>query len=82
MKIGTQFWEWVDGRAVVRRIVLFVTLWLTWKSFAWASSFATTTVLGGADAGLVIAAVTGPVAALQAFTFKWYGESRTSNEPA
>jgi hypothetical protein len=29
-----KFWDWVDSRAVVRRIVLGYTLWMTWVGTA------------------------------------------------
>lgn len=71
-----RFWDWVDTRSVVRRIVLFVTLWMTWAAFVWAAGFAETTDKSGVEVGLIIAAVTAPIAALQGFVFKVYSESR------
>jgi len=70
------FWNWVDNRSVIRRIVLFITLWMTWASFMWAAGFAETTTKSGVEVGLIIAAVTAPIAALQGFVFKVYAEGR------
>ena len=71
-----RFWDWVDTRSIVRRIVLFVTLWMSWAAFIWAAGFAETTDKSGVEVGLIIAAVTAPIAALQGFVFKVYSESR------
>lgn len=71
-----RFWDWVDTRSIVRRIVLFVTLWMTWAAFIWAAGFAEATDKSGVEVGLIIAAVTAPIAALQGFVFKVYSESR------
>lgn len=72
----TKFWDWVDSRGVVRRIVLFVTLWMTWRAFQWAAEFASTTTRSGMDIGAIIAAVTAPITYLQASAFKVYSDSR------
>lgn len=73
----TEFWDFVDNRSVVRRSVLGVTVWMSWLSFEWATIFATETTKSGAEVGLIIAAVTGPVAALQAFILKVYSDARS-----
>ena len=71
-----RFWNWIDSRSVIRRIVLFVTLWMTWAAFAWAAGFAETTLKSGIEVAAIIGAVTAPIAALQAFIFKIYAEGR------
>lgn len=71
-----RFWEWVDSRSVIRRIVLFVTLWMTWAAFAWAAGFAEGTTKSGMEVAAIIAAVTAPIAALQGYVFKVYAEGR------
>lgn len=75
----TRFWDWVDSRSITRRIVLFVTLWMTWAAFIWAAGFAEATDKAGLEVAAIIAAVTAPIAALQGFIFKVYAEGR--NEP-
>lgn len=71
------FWQFIDDRAIVRRIVLFVTLWMTWDSFTWAARFAEHTAKSGMDVAAIVAAVTGPIAALQAAVFKVYSDGRS-----
>jgi hypothetical protein len=73
----TEFWDFIDNRSMVRRSVLFVTVYMSWLSFQWAMIFATETAKSGAEVGLIIAAVTGPVAALQGFILKVYSDARS-----
>jgi hypothetical protein len=70
------FWDWVDNRAIIRRLSFGVTVWMTYQSFQWATEFASTTSKDGAEVGLIIAAVTAPIAALQAFVTSTYSSSR------
>jgi len=70
--------DFIDGRRVVRRLVLFVTLWLTWRSFEWAAFFAETTTRSGIDVAAIIAAVTAPVSTLLAAVVKFYGDNRNA----
>ena len=72
----TQFWDFVDTRQIVRRISLGTTIYMSYMAFQWATEFATMTEKTGAEVGLIIAAVTGPVAALQGFVLKVYSEGR------
>lgn len=72
----TRWWDFIDSRQIVRRLVLFLTLWMTWKSFEWAAAYAAITKMDGLGTGAVIAAVTAPVAALQGYVFKIYAEGR------
>jgi hypothetical protein len=70
------FWDWVDNRSIIRRLSFGVTVWMTYQSFTWATEFATTTTKDGAEVGIIIAAVTAPIAALQAFVTSTYSSSR------
>lgn len=72
----TQFWDFIDKRSIIRRGTLVATIWLSWLSFEWAMVFATETAKSGAEVGLIIAAVTGPIAALQGFVLKVYADGR------
>lgn len=57
------------------RIVLCVTMWMTWRVTAWAFEFANNTAaVTGYDTAATLLAVTGPFAALQAAAFKVYTE--------
>jgi hypothetical protein len=71
------FWDWVDSRSVVRRLVLFITLWMTWLAFQWAADFALVVIdKSGIEAAAIIAAVTAPISVLQGYVFKVYAEGR------
>ena len=72
------FIKWADRRNFisVRAITLYVTVWMTWESFAWAAIFASTTTLDGMQSAAMIAAVTAPICALQGFIFKFYMEAK------
>lgn len=73
----TKFWDWVDNRSVVRRIVLFITLWMTWVAFNWAGIYALAMAdKSGLEAAAIIAAVTAPISVLQGYVFKIYAEGR------
>jgi len=74
---ATGFWNWVDGRAIVRRLCLLVTFWMTWDITKWAMTFAAAGVFkNGAELAAVVAAVQVPVLALQAAVLKFYFDSR------
>lgn len=73
-----RFWDWVDGRAVVRRLVLAVTVWATIDVtvfVAW--DFAAHSPYDGVGTAAVIAAITAPLAALQGFAFASYTKGRS-----
>lgn len=70
------FWDFIDSRAIVRRIVLFATLWLTFRSFYWAAHFAEISTRTGLDVAAIIGAVTAPVSLLLSAVSKFYSESR------
>lgn len=72
-----RFWDWIDSRYIVRRVVLFITVWMTWEAFWWGTSFVyKTSLTSGTDIALVIAAVTVPITALQKFAFDTYTSGR------
>ena len=72
----TRFWDWVDQRGVVRRVVLGITVWMTWRAFQWATVFATMTDKSGVEVAAIIGAVTAPITYLQSAAFKAYLEGR------
>lgn len=72
--------DFIDRRQIVRRTAFFVLLYMTWESFQWAMHFAETTDKAGAEVGLIVAAVTGPVALLQRSVIDLYNQSRNSPE--
>ena len=69
--------DWERKLAIRRSVVLFVTLWMTFRAFEWAAVYATATSLtSGLEAAAIIAAVTAPITALQGWIFKIYAESK------
>lgn len=65
--------QWEARLALRRSVVLFMTLWMTWRAFEWAAAFASATSLtSGTETALIIAAVTAPITYLQTAVFKAY----------
>lgn len=78
--------EWDERLAIRRSVVLFVTLWMTWRTFAWAAQYASQVALSGTSDGVIaaaamIAAVTAPITYLQKAVFAAYIESKPGGEP-
>lgn len=73
------FHDWIDNRSVVRRLVLFFTLYMTWYGTHMAWQFAKVSTFDGVGTAAVIAAVLAPIAALQGFAFNTYASGRNSN---
>jgi len=77
-----KFWDFVDNRGVVRRIVLGVTMWMTfWISyrmteFAFAALAANK--LSEGNIILAITAISAPIAGLGGYVYKVYLDSRTT----
>lgn len=77
----TQFWDWVDTRGVIRRVVMFVSMYMLWVQGHWAYDYAVAALAAGkGDAGTaaVIAAIGAPATALVGYVFKNYLDSRTA----
>lgn len=70
------FWNWLDNRMIVRRLLLGVTMYLVIDSYAWCKSFAEHTARDGLQIAAIIAAVTGPVTVLLKFVLDNYTEGR------
>ena len=74
---GSHFWDWVDGRAVVRRFTLVFTFYMTWLVTHQAWIFAHTSTFDGLGTAAVIASIVAPTAALQGFAFQSYVKGKT-----
>jgi hypothetical protein len=76
----TRFWDWIDQRGVIRRIVLGVAMWMTFWVSVWASQFAMQALalqlVKGLEIVALLGAVTAPVVALGGYVFKVYLDSR------
>jgi len=73
------FIVWERKLAVGRTIVLFVTLWMTWRAYEWATVYAAATLtidLNGIKAATTIAAVTFPITYLQKVVLEEYIKSK------
>lgn len=65
--------EWENKLGIRRTIVLFVTLWMTWRAFGWAAEYAVFMKgVGGLEVAAIIAAVTAPITYLQKVVFEAY----------
>lgn len=73
--------EWEQKLGIRRSAVLFVTLWMSWRSFTWAAVYVQGLTYaevkdGGVGIAAMIAAVTAPIAYLQKAVFSAYIESK------
>lgn len=74
----TRFWDWLDNRGVIRRGVLFLAIWMTWRVSTWSMAFAERNARDGMEIAAIIAAVTGPAMAFGGYIFKAYTDSRAT----
>jgi hypothetical protein len=75
------FWDWVDNRGVIRRIVLGVTMWMTfWVSFRMTELAIRALELDRLTAVVptTIATITLPIVTLGGYVFKVYLDSRAT----
>ena len=74
---ASAFWDWIDKRFIIRRILVLVVLWLTIQTILWAMNFSETCVdRTGTDIAAIIAAILTPLSVLQGMVFKFYLESK------
>ena len=80
--ITKRFWVWVDDRQIVRRLVLFFTLAMTYLAFYKSYEFAMLLPprFDGLGTAAVIAAFTAPVAFLQKSAFAAYLDAKGTPE--
>ena len=71
-----RFWNWIDQRGIVRRVVLGIAVWMTWRATVWATAFAAASDKPGLEVAAIIAAATAPLTLFTAAVFKAYVESR------
>lgn len=77
----TRFWDFLDGRGVIRRAVLGVSMWMLWVQGTWAYEYARAALtLGKADVGIaaIMAAISAPATMLVGYVFKLYLDSRAT----
>ena len=77
----TAFWDWIDTRGVIRRIILFtaigMTFWISYRMTEFAF-LALELDRVSANIPLIIGAVTAPIVALGGYVFKVYLDSRAA----
>ena len=77
----TAFWDWIDTRGVIRRIVLFtaigMTFWISYRMTEFAF-LALELDRVSANIPLIIGAVTAPIVGLGGYVFKVYLDSRAA----
>lgn len=74
-------WNLINNlsRRPFSRLVLLITMAMTWRVTEWAFAFARMTAdAGGYDVAATIAAITAPFAALQAAAFRVYTDGKES----
>jgi hypothetical protein len=73
----TEVMAWETRLGIRRTIVLFVTLWMTYRAFDWAAHYAISGMeTNGLEAAAIIAAVTAPITYLQKVVFEAYLNSK------
>ena len=72
----TAFWDWLDNRAIIRRIAFFLVMWMLFKTLEWTLDFATNSPRSGGEVAAIIASVWAPLTALQAAVFALYSSFR------
>jgi len=78
----TKFWDFIDTRGVIRRVVLFAAMWMTY----WVSSkmvdFAFAALAAGkisdGNLTLLVTAIFAPIVGLGGYVFKAYLDSRSN----
>jgi hypothetical protein len=70
------FWDWIDKRGIVRRVVLAAAILMTWQVSDWGMMFAASCKLPGLEIAAIIGAVTAPVTLFAGSVFRAYVESR------
>jgi hypothetical protein len=73
---GTGVWDWIDKRRIIARIVILLTIWLTFRVVDWAMNLPyDLDHRSGTDIALIQAAVLGPWGLLQAAMFRFYTQA-------
>ncbi len=74
--VSATVWNFVDNRAVVRRVAFVWVLWMTSEVIYWAMDFAGDhPEMDGLKLAAILGAVLTPWSAMQAAIFKFYSDS-------
>jgi hypothetical protein len=74
----TKFWDFIDDRFVIRRVMTLGTFAMTVYVIWWATEFATTSARAGADIAMIIGAIGVPLNTLMGYLFSAYNTGRSA----
>lgn len=77
VRLGVNFWDWVDKRSIVRRLMTLGTFGVVVQTILWSQHFVETTTKSDAGVAAMLAAVTMPITALMGYMFSTYQQSKT-----
>jgi hypothetical protein len=81
-RTGAYIGDFIDNRALVRRVAFFWAAWLLTDVIAWGKTFADHhPTMEGLQMAAIIGAIVGPVSATFAAVFKFYADSMDSKGP-
>ena len=78
----TKFWDFIDQRGVVRRLVLFISIYMLYVQSMWAHGYALTALTYGASdmsVAATVGAISAPSTLLVGYVFKEYLSSKGNN---
>ena len=64
--------NWTDKYKVTRRLMVALSMWMTWEVSTWAMWFCVGNARNGMEIAAIVAAVTSPVMAMTAVVFRAY----------
>ena len=71
-----KFWDFIDKRAIVRRVMTLGTFALVLKYTFWALHYAETSDRDGNEVAMILGAIGAPLSAMMSFMFNSYKDSR------
>ncbi len=70
------FWDFVDNRGIIRRVILGVAIYMTWRVSVWSMGYAEQSAEDGVQIAAILVAVQAPVTLFAGMVFKAYIEGR------
>lgn len=81
-RISSAVWNFIDNRAVIRRVSFLWVLWMTTEVITWAMDFADHHQdMDGLKMAAILGAILTPWSAMQAAIFKFYADSVDPSPP-
>ena len=72
------FFKVIDDNMLIRRAILLLIVYMCYDSYQWAKAYVASCKMGGAETGLIVAAVTVPISLLLKGLVELYNASRAS----